>query len=41
MDPAKAKSCLRVRRLSAGAFLVFIGVYAVELFFAFVAFKIV
>jgi hypothetical protein len=40
-DPAKAKSCLRVRRLSAGIFLVSIAVYAVGLFFAFVASKIV
>jgi len=40
-DPAKAKSCLRVRRLSAGIFLVSIALYAVGLFFAFVASKIV
>jgi len=29
-DPAKAKSCLLVRRLSAGIFLVSIAVYAVS-----------
>jgi hypothetical protein len=40
-DPAKAKSCMRVRRLSAGIFLVSLVVYAIGFFFAFVAWKIV
>ena len=40
-DPAQAKSCMRVRRLSAGIFLASLFVYGVGFFFAFVAAKIV
>jgi hypothetical protein len=40
-DPAKAKSCLRVRRLSVGILLVSAVLYAVGFFFAFVASKMV
>jgi hypothetical protein len=41
IDPEKANSCLRVRRLSAGIFFVSLAVYAIGFFFAFVASKIV
>jgi hypothetical protein len=40
-DSAKAKSCMRMRRLSACIFFVSLVVYAVGFFFAFVASKIV
>jgi len=40
-DPQKAKSCIRVRRLSAGIFFVSLAIYAVGFFFAFVASRIV
>ena len=40
-DPQKAKSCMRVRRLSASIFFVSLAIYAVGFFFAFVASKIV
>src|SRR5215471_791357 len=40
-DPQKAKSCIRVRRLSASIFFVSLSIYAVGFFFAFVASKIV
>ena len=40
-DPQKAKSCVRVRRLSASIFFVSLAIYAVGFFFAFVASKIV
>jgi len=40
-DPQKAKSCIRVRRLSAAIFFVSLAIYAVGFFFAFVASRIV
>jgi len=40
-DPQKVKSCMRVRRLSAGIFFVSLAIYAVGFFFAFVASRIV
>ena len=40
-DPQKAKSCIRVRRLSAAIFFVSLAIYAVGFFFAFVVSKIV
>jgi len=40
-DPQKAKTCRRVRRVSAGIFIVSLLLYAVGFFFAFVASKIV
>src|SRR5215470_15660200 len=40
-DPQKAKSCIRVRHLSASIFFVSVAIYAVGFFFAFVASRIV
>src|SRR5215831_7152146 len=40
-DPQKARSCIRVRRLSASIFFLSLAIFAVGFFFAFVASKIV
>lgn len=36
-DPAQAKACTRLRRISSGVFMFSVGVYLVGFFFAFVA----
>jgi len=40
-DPQEAKSCIRVRRMSAAIFFVSLAIYGVGFFFAFIASKIV
>jgi|SRR6516162_2892279 hypothetical protein len=40
-EPKKAKSCIRVRRLSTGIFFVSLAIYTIGFFFAFVASRIV
>lgn len=39
-DPAKAKACMRLRRLSRGIFLFSIIMYCVGFYFAFIAYRI-
>ena len=36
-DPAKAKACARMRRISLGIFLFSLGMYAIGFYFAFIA----
>lgn len=36
-DPAKARACARLRRISSGVFLFSVGVYCIGFFFVFVA----
>lgn len=37
IDPAEAKACLKLRRLSGGIFWVSVAIYATGFFFAFIA----
>lgn len=39
-DPAKAKACLRLRRISFGIFLFSLGMYAIGFYFAFIAHRL-
>jgi len=37
IDPAQARSCMRLRRISSGVFIFSVTVYSVGFFFAFIA----
>ncbi len=39
IDPAQAKSCMRMRRFSAGVFYFSLAMYATGFFFAFIAYR--
>lgn len=41
IDPAQAKACMRLRRISAYVFYASIAIYAVGFFFAFIAYRLV
>lgn len=41
VDPAQAKACMRMRRLSLGVFVVSVIIYAIGFFAAFIAYRFI
>ncbi len=41
IDPAQAKACMRMRRVSSGIFYFSLAMYATGFFFAFIAYKFI
>lgn len=40
IDPAQAKACMKLRRISAYVFYASVGIYATGFFFAFIAYRL-